>query len=359
MTAFQKNSLQRQLDGLKNNGVINNEQALKLMEIYEKDSRDFTKIFDEVKSFMFNQELLKEVLEKNTVINGTKVSDMKLEEKTTPPLSLENITDFRKDGKDYVKIHYPYPDDTIKIVENNAGVSSEELFNYVKDKSDLLSVDGMNNSAALFEQELLQRNRELEVSNLIDLTISSEFSKLTSEQKKVVVGTIKAIIASLPLPDEDKEKLYNENCTDLVKKLSNMLGKNFFVSPEDNIIVVTTPNSHMEDEIKTMNSSLDGNTLKYELKPLDSKSYHFNSEYSQNVSESSDETQMSSENESYEVSDEADIDKEMGPALSLKRNKKKNKNNNAAFINELWFVIAAGVLMSLWVGNVVLKVLFQ
>lgn len=358
MTAFQKNSLQRQLDSLKNSGVINNEQAIKLMEIYEKDTRDFTKIFNEVKSFLFNQELLKEVLEKNTMVNGTKVSDMNLEEKETPPLSLENITDFRKDGKDYVKIHYPYPDDTIKIVENNSGVTSEELFNYVKDKSELISVHGMDNSAALFEQELISRNKELQVSNLIDLTIPTEFSKLSSEEKKVVVGTIKAIIASLPIPDADKEKLYNENCTELVKKLSDMLGKNFYVSPEDNIIVVSTPNTHLEDELKTMNSSLDGNVLKYQLKPLDSKSYHFNSEYSQNVSNGYDETQLSAENETYEVADEADVEKEMGSSITLKR-KKKKPNENAAFINELWLVIAAGVLMSLWIGNVVLKVLFQ
>ena len=358
MTAFQKNSLQRQLDSLKNSGVINNEQAIKLMEIYEKDTRDFTKIFNEVKSFLFNQDLLKDILEKNTMVNGTKVSDMNLEEKETPPLSLENITDFRKDGKDYVKIHYPYPDDTIKIVENNSGVTSEELFNYVKDKSELISVHGMDNSAALFEQELISRNKELQVSNLIDLTIPTEFSKLSSEEKKVVVGTIKAIIASLPIPDADKEKLYNENCTELVKKLSDMLGKNFYVSPEDNIIVVSTPNTHLEDELKTMNSSLDGNVLKYQLKPLDSKSYHFNSEYSQNVSNGYDETQLSAENESYEVADEADVEKEMGSSITLKR-KKKKPNENAAFINELWLVIAAGVLMSLWIGNVVLKVLFQ
>ena len=104
MTAFQKNSLQRQLDSLKNSGVINNEQAIKLMEIYEKDTRDFTKIFNEVKSFLFNQDLLKEVLEKNTMVNGTKVSDMNLNDKKKAPLSLENITDFRKDGKDYVII---------------------------------------------------------------------------------------------------------------------------------------------------------------------------------------------------------------------------------------------------------------
>lgn len=358
MTAFQKNSLQRQLDSLKNSGVINNEQAIKLMEIYEKDTRDFTKIFNEVKSFLFNQDLLKDILEKNTMVNGTKVSDMNLEEKETPPLSLENITDFRKDGKDYVKIHYPYPDDTIKIVENNSGVTSEELFNYVKDKSELISVHGMDNSAALFEQELISRNKELQVSNLIDLTIPTEFSKLSSEEKKVVVGTIKAIIASLPIPDADKEKLYNENCTELVKKLSDMLGKNFYVSPEDNIIVVSTPNTHLEDELKTMNSSLDGNVLKYQLKPLDSKSYHFNSEYSQNVSNGYNETQLSAENESYEVADEADVEKEMGSSITLKR-KKKKPNENAAFINELWLVIAAGVLMSLWIGNVVLKVLFQ
>ena len=358
MTAFQKNSLQRQLDSLKNSGVINNEQAIKLMEIYEKDTRDFTKIINEVKSFLFNQDLLKDILEKNTMVNGTKVSDMNLEEKETPPLSLENITDFRKDGKDYVKIHYPYPDDTIKIVENNSGVTSEELFNYVKDKSELISVHGMDNSAALFEQELISRNKELQVSNLIDLTIPTEFSKLSSEEKKVVVGTIKAIIASLPIPDADKEKLYNENCTELVKKLSDMLGKNFYVSPEDNIIVVSTPNTHLEDELKTMNSSLDGNVLKYQLKPLDSKSYHFNSEYSQNVSNGYDETQLSAENESYEVADEADVEKEMGSSITLKR-KKKKPNENAAFINELWLVIAAGVLMSLWIGNVVLKVLFQ
>ena len=319
---------------------------------------DFEKIFNEVKSFLFNQELLKEVLEKNTMVNGTKVSDMNLEEKETPPLSLENITDFRKDGKDYVKIHYPYPDDTIKIVENNSGVTSEELFNYVKDKSELISVHGMDNSAALFEQELISRNKELQVSNLIDLTIPTEFSKLSSEEKKVVVGTIKAIIASLPIPDADKEKLYNENCTELVKKLSDMLGKNFYVSPEDNIIVVSTPNTHLEDELKTMNSSLEGNVLKYQLKPLDSKSYHFNSEYSQNVSNGYDETQLSAENESYEVADEADVEKEMGSSITLKR-KKKKPNENAAFINELWLVIAAGVLMSLWIGNVVLKVLFQ
>lgn len=357
MTAFQKNSLQRQLDSLKNSGVINNEQAIKLMEIYEKDTRDFTKIFNEVKSFLFNQDLLKEVLEKNTMVNGTKVSDMNLNDKKKAPLSLENITDFRKDGKDYVKIHYPYPEDTIKIVENGAGISSEELFNYVKEKSNLVSVDGMNNSAALFEQELLNKNKELQVHNLIDITVSTEYEKLTSDQKRVVVGTIKAIIASLPIPEEAKENLYNKNCTDLVKELSNTLGKHIYIAPEENIIVISTPNTHLEDELKTMNRSLEGDVLKYELKPLDSKSYQFNSEHSQQVEEGFDETLLPGENNSYEVSNEADVEKEMGSAITLKR-KKKKPNENAAFINELWLVIAAGILMSLWVGKIVLKVLF-
>ena len=357
MTAFQKNSLQRQLDSLKTSGIINNEQSIKLMEIYEKDTRDFTKIFNEVKSFLFNQELLKEVLEKNTLVNGTKVSDMQLEEKKSAPLSLENITDFKKDGKSYVKIHYPFPDDTIKIVENGSGVSSEELFNYVKEKSELISMHGMDNSAALFEQELLNRNKELQVSNLIDLTVSTEFSKLTSEQKKNVVGTIKAIIASLPISDEEKENLYSENCTTLVKKLSDMLGKNFYIAPEENVIVVATPNTHLEDEIKTMHSSLEGNVLKYQLKPLDSKSYHFNNEYEANVPDGYDQTSLSEESEAYEVSDEADVEKEMGSAITLKK-KKKKPNDSAAFISELWLVVAAGILMSLWVGKIVLKVLF-
>ena len=122
----------------------------------------------------------------------------------------------------------------------------------------------MNNSAALFEQELLNKNKELQVHNLIDITVSTEYEKLTSDQKRVVVGTIKAIIASLPIPEEAKENLYYKNCTDLVKELSNTLGKHIYIAPEENIIVISTPNTHMEDELKTMNRSLEGDVLKYE-----------------------------------------------------------------------------------------------
>ena len=64
--------------------------------------------------------------------------------------------------------------------------------------------------------------------------------------------------------------------------------------------------------------------LKYQLKPLDSKSYHFNNEYEANVPDGYDQTSLSEENEAYEVSDEADLEKEMGSAITLKKKKKNS-----------------------------------
>ena len=64
-------------------------------------------------------------------------------------------------GKNYIKIHYPYPYDKVRIIENRGNQTGKERFESLKEKIAQTSLDAEKNTTLIFEQslsKLFQRN---------------------------------------------------------------------------------------------------------------------------------------------------------------------------------------------------------
>ena len=224
---FKRQAISYALEELKNKHLINDDEAKKLQELYEKDSRDIKEIFYEIKN------LTREEIEKKL----TKEKAQKAPQENK--ISIDNVDDFQNQmkTKNLIKIHYPYPSDEVKVVENYSGKSAKELFEAAKDKDGLVSVDGFVSSVDVSKDYIEPDKIEVKLHNVTDLARRGEFSKLSYKEKECVIGLISSIVNELSKRgDISKEELSKMP----VDRLVIMLNKNIFISPEENIVILCT-----------------------------------------------------------------------------------------------------------------------
>lgn len=249
---FKRQAISYALEELKNKHLINDDEAKKLQELYEKDSRDIKEIFYEIKN------LTREEIEKK--LTQEKAQKAPQENK----ISIDNVDDFQNQmkTKNLIKIHYPYPSDEVKVVENYSGRSAKELFEAAKDKDGLVSVDGFVSSVDVSKDYIEPDKIEVKLHNVTDLARRGEFSKLSYKEKECVIGLVSSIVNELSKRgDISKEELSRTP----VDRLVLMLNKNVFISPEENIVILCTENEPTKDEIMAVTKNSDG---KYELENL-------------------------------------------------------------------------------------------
>ena len=249
---FKRQAISYALEELKNKYLINDDEVKKLQELYEKDSRDIKEIFYEIKN------LTREEIEKK--LTKAKVQKTPQENK----ISIDNVDDFQNQmkTKNLIKIHYPYPSDEVKVVENYSGKSAKELFEAAKDKDGLVSVDGFVSSVDVSKDYIEPDKIEVKLHNVTDLARRGEFSKLSYKEKECVIGLISSIVNELSKRgDISKEELSKMP----VDRLVIMLNKNIFISPEENIVILCTEYEPTKDEIMAVTKNADG---KYELENL-------------------------------------------------------------------------------------------
>lgn len=249
---FKRQAISYALEELKNKHLINDDEAKKLQELYEKDSRDIKEIFYEIKN------LTREEIEKKL----TKEKAQKAPQENK--ISIDNVDDFQNQmkTKNLIKIHYPYPSDEVKVVENYSGKSAKELFEAAKDKDGLVSVDGFVSSVDVSKDYIEPDKIEVKLHNVTDLARRGEFSKLSYKEKECVIGLVSSIVNELSkCGDISKEELSRTP----VDRLVIMLNKNIFISPEENIVILCTENEPTKDEIMAVTKNADG---KYELENL-------------------------------------------------------------------------------------------
>ena len=336
MSEFELKSLITALELLKNGNYITEEQRQSLFEYYKTDKRKYSLIHDEIRNLRFDKELLNSrlimskknkkiqasVIEEKPVILGTKVDIKEFNnEKKEVELSLDNITDFEKDGKDFIKIHYLNPDEKIKVIENRTDpyISGKEIFEELKDTYGDINLNGIDNAALIFEEVLLKKCIETKLQDEEELSKREEFAKLSLEEQKKFYG-LKLIMASNK--DEFKDK-------------------KVYVCLEEEIVIISTPDELDKD--KTRKLIYDEKEGKYKLIPVKEKGYKNDSDVIQ-----SDKTEYNEEkeNEEYEIQNIEDLDKEIkGPAF-VKR-KKDKRNSCAAFISVLWVVVFCGILVGM------------
>lgn len=347
---FELKSLDLALQKLLNDGVLkNSEQKDKLYNLYKNDSREYRLIHEEINKLRYDSVLLGKVLTKDDKIIGNGQTEIKIDKKPEYELSLENITDFEKDGKSYIKIHYPYPYDNVRIIENrtNPHQTGKERFESLHGTQKIMSVDGVNNATPIFEQTLVRDCHEIDIKDIRDVSTSTEYAKLSKVEKEKVYGTIRALISSLPISDESKRELNNKP----VQTLLDMLNKNVYISPSENIVVICERNNPLKDETKTLNVRTyvaeDGSKKNvYSLKPLDEVGYRYNPEDKNEKLENETQETIGEEknvNEGYEVQKEDDLDKEVGQAMVPKAPWQKRKKQGA-FVSLLWSVILLGII---------------
>lgn len=346
-TEFELKSLDLALQRLLDDNILKNkEQKEKLFEVYKKDPRKYSLIHEEIRKLRFDRELLEKMLKKDELIAGKNANLIDTNKKAEYALSLENITDFEKDGKSYIKIHYPYPYDNVRIIENRTDPhqTGKERFEALSGPQKVISTDGVTNATSIFEQSLVRDCHEINVRDIKEVSTATEYSKLSFEQKEKVYGTIKSIIYNLPVSDEEKRVLSSKS----VDAMLEALNKKVYISPEENIVVMCEPNAPSKDEVKTLNVNekinVDGSKTKnYSLKPLDSTGYKYE--------ETNDEKGY--ENNEFESQKEDDIDKELGVSLKPKSPWQKRRKKEAAFISILWFVIFLGVIAAIILASLV------
>lgn len=346
-TSFELKSLDLALQRLLNEGVLKNEeQKDKLFEVYKKDSREYRLIHEEVNKLRYDKKLLEQMLKKDELIAGSKADSIDTDKKVEYALSLENITDFQKDGKNYIKIHYPYPYDNVRIIENRTDPyqTGKERFESLSETQKLISTDGITNATSIFEQSLVRDCHEVSMRDIKEVSGAIEYAKLSHEQKETVYGSIKAIISSLPITDEEKRIL----CSKSVDIMLENLNKKVYVSPEENIIVICEQNNPSKDEVKTLQTNKktnsDGSVTKnYALRPLNETGYRYGNETSKDENA----------NIAYDKQDEDDIEKEMGTSMKPIPPWQKRRRNQAAFISILWFVIFLGLVAGIVVAGLV------
>lgn len=249
---FKKEAIGYALEELKSKRLINDDEAKKLQELYEKDNRDIKEIFYEIKN------LSREEIEKKL----TKEKAQKASQENK--ISIDNVDDFQNQmkTKNLIKIHYPYPSDEVKVVENYSGKSAKELFEAAKDKDGLVSVDGFVSSVDVSKDYIEPDKIEVKLHNVTDLARRGEFSKLSYKEKECVIGLISSIVNELSKRGDISKKELNKMPVD---RLVLMLNKNVFISPEENIVILCTENEPTKDEIMAVTKNADG---KYELENL-------------------------------------------------------------------------------------------
>lgn len=337
---FQAKSLNDALQRLVFSNVINDEQRNVLEEYYKNDPRGYDEISRELNKIQGHDErLLKDALKKAA---QTKV-DIKLEgiedkKEEKIELSLEHITDFEKDGRKYIKIHYPYPYDEVKIIENMTDPyrAGKELFESLNGTQDIISVDGKTNATSIFEQTLMRDCVEVKIHDAMDFTKQDEIQKLTKEQLQIVVGTLRTLVQGLPIPDEEKEQILEKP----IKVILEALNKKIWISPEDNIITVCDSNTHEKDMVDTLKveeyQTSNGVKTNYKLRPLQSNSYSYESSITE------ENSMNSGSNTEYEKTQDQQL--EAGISYSKKKKKKKKE---AAFVSILSLMIIGSVILGI------------
>ncbi len=277
---FKEESIILLLNELEQKGII---KGIKdkdiLFNIYNTDKRDLHIIFEEIKK------LTKGDAQK--IINSLKQEKQSVSNK----ISLDNITDFSNEqtGKKYISIHYPFPEDKIKVVENLSEKSSRELFEEKKDADGLVSIDGFVSALDVYERQVEPDKNEVKMYNVTELAKRGEFKKLSKDGKQNVIGLVTTIINELSgINEEQRRKLRNTPVEELVK----LLNKDVLISPSENIVMICTPNMPQEDKIMTVTKDEKG---EYKLTSLNATGYEYVGKEEQVAEEENEEKEKEKE----------------------------------------------------------------
>ena len=298
--------INKSLEKLVNSGYITKSDAEMLKLFYYEDKRSIEIINDEIAKFPINKSFLKEKL------NEAKIDkEKKEEENNIPSLSLENIVDFEKDGKSFIKIHYPFPDDRVKVIENRTDPfkTAKEIFEELNESIGN-SKDSIKRVVFIFEDIMLKKCHETKLVNYEEQKKYTEYDKLSSKEKESFDGLTEVL-------DNNKQKFE---------------GKVVRVCLEEKLVIISTKNEPTKDEIKKIEFNKEEG--KYELVPVDSKGYKYDNQDNMDQDTKTLENDTSENlDEEKELNEEEELQKEgelknIDKGIAYKKRRKPKIGNN-------------------------------
>ena len=271
----------------------------------DDNQRDIKILFNEISN------LDKEALNKK--LNKIRIEKFSKKENK---ISLECIDEFRnkENTKDLIKIHYPYPSEKVKVIENHSGKSAKEIFEESKDEDGLVTVDGFVNTTDVSRRYVEPDRIEIKLHNVTELATRGEFNKLSDKEKECVLGLVTCIIKAIAKNEEHKKALKSVP----VEQLILMLNKNVFIAPDENIVILCLPDDPTKDEIKAVTKNANN---EYELEDLKLGG----KEMVRNTETSSPENQNNDMDAQEKELSEDEKEKENGIPFVKKSNLKNNR----------------------------------
>ncbi len=293
--------INKSLEKLISNGYITKSDAEILKLFYYEDKRNIEDINDEIAKFPINKSFLKEKLK------GAKIDkEKKKVENTTPSLSLENIVDFEKDGKSFIKIHYPFPDDRVRVIENRTDPfkTAKEIFEELNESIGT-DEEGIKRAVSIFEDIMLKKCNETKLVNYEEQKKYTEYDKLSNKEKESFDGLTEVL-------DNNKQKFE---------------GKVVRVCLEEKIVIISTKNEPTKDEIKKIKFNKEKE--RYELVPVDSKGYKYDNQDNMDQDTNSLENDASEDDLNIEEKTQKEGElKNMDKGIAYKKIRKPKIGNN-------------------------------
>ena len=288
--------INKPLEKLISNGYITKSDAEILKLFYYEDKRNIEDINDEIAKFPINKSFLKEKL-KVAKIDKEK----KKVENTTPSLSLENIVDFEKDGKSFIKIHYPFPDDRVRVIENRTDPfkTAKEIFEELN-KSIGTDEEGIKRAVSIFEDIMLKKCNETKLVNYEEQKKYTEYDKLSNKEKESFDGLTEVL-------DNNKQKFE---------------GKVVRVCLEEKLVIISAKNEPTKDEIKKIEFNKEKG--RYELVSVDSKGYKYGNQDTNSKEKVASKDDLNSEEKLQKEGELKNIDK----GIAYKKRRKPKIGNN-------------------------------
>lgn len=288
--------IDKSLEKLISSGYITNSDAEMLKLFYYEDKRSIEAINDEIAKFAIDKNLLKEKLK------GAKIDkEKKKVENTTPSLSLENIVDFEKDGKSFIKIHYPFPDDRVRVMENRTDPfkTAKEIFEELNESIGT-DEEGIKRAVSIFEDIMLKKCNETKLVNYEEQKKYTEYDKLSNKEKESFDGLTEVL-------DNNKQKFE---------------GKVVRVCLEEKLVIISTKNEPAKDEIKKIEFNKEKG--RYELVSVDSKGYKYGNQDTNSKEKVASKDDLNSEEKLQKEGELKNIDK----GIAYKKRRKPKIGNN-------------------------------
>lgn len=288
--------IDKSLEKLISSGYITNSDAEMLKLFYYEDKRSIEAINDEIAKFAIDKNLLKEK------INEAKIDkEKKKVENTTPSLSLENIVDFEKDGKSFIKIHYPFPDDRVRVIENRTDPfkTAKEIFEELNESIGT-DEEGIKRAVSIFEDIMLKKCNETKLVNYEEQKKYTEYDKLSNKEKESFDGLTEVL-------DNNKQKFE---------------GKVVRVCLEEKLVIISAKNEPTKDEIKKIEFNKEKG--RYELVSVDSKGYKYGNQDTNSKEKVASKDDLNSEEKLQKEGELKNIDK----GIAYKKRRKPKIGNN-------------------------------